>query len=144
MLFGNTLHNLDNKNRLVIPRKFVNKLGNKVYILKGYEGCLSLFSEDAFKTYINNLSKYDFEKKNSRDVIRVALSSVYELEIDSKNRIQLPCDLISKYQISNSLMVVGVNDHLELWNKDKWNEYISVAEESYEQNSERLLGDKND
>lgn len=142
MYYGYSCHILDSKNRLVIPKRFVKELSNKVYILRGYEGCLSLYDEKSFNSYIEKLSSYSFEDKNYRSLIRTALSSVTEINIDNKNRIQIPIDLINKYNISSSIAVVGVFDHLEIWNKEKWDEYSKTSNEEFENISQKLLGGK--
>lgn len=143
MLFGSFNHTLDNKNRLVIPARFRKALSSRLYLLKGYDGCLSVFDEKSFELYIQKINEYPFEKKDSRDVIRIALSSVVELEIDAKNRIQIPSEIIDKYSMSNDLMIVGVIDHIEIWNLDKWNKYLDESNNQFEEKAEKLLGDKN-
>ena len=143
MLFGSFNHTLDNKNRLVIPARFRKGLSSRLYLLKGYDGCLSVFDEKSFELYIQKINEYPFEKKDSRDVIRIALSSVVELEVDAKNRIQIPLEIIDKYSMSNDLMIVGVIDHIEIWNLDKWNKYLDENSNQFEEKAEKLLGDKN-
>lgn len=70
-------------------------------------------------------------------------SSVVELELDSKNRIQLSPSLLSKYQISNQVEVIGMLTHLEIWNASKWDEYSEENEKLFEEKSEELLGKNN-
>ena len=136
MFFGSYDHQLDNKNRLVIPSKFLPGLSDELYILKGYDGCLAIYPEDSFKTLVSKLEAKNFESSNDRENIRLALSSVFCLEIDKVNRVVIPTTLAKKYHISQSVKVVGVIDHFEVWSIDKWEEYSSKAEEHYEINAE--------
>ena len=139
MFFGSFEHCLDDKNRLLIPSKLRNALGSKLFIMKGYEGSLSIYPNDQFVKFLNKLQTLPFESKVSRDIERIALSSVFELEIDKVNRIQIPTALINKYSISKEVVVVGVIDHIEVWSKQKWNKYLEDNEAEYEQKSEELL-----
>ena len=139
MFFGSFEHLLDEKNRLLIPSKLRNALGSKLFIMKGYEGSLSIYPNDEFVKFMSKLQNLPFESKVSRDIERIALSSVFELEIDKVSRIQIPTALINKYSISKEVVVVGVIDHIEVWSKDKWNKYLEDNEAEFEQKSEELL-----
>lgn len=139
MFFGTFEHVLDNKNRLVIPGRIVKSLkSDKLFIMKGYEGTLSIFPNEEFDKYLAKLQSFPYENKSSRDVLRIALSSVYELELDKSNRVQIPTSLVNKYKISKEVVVVGVLDHIEVWSKDKWEKYLKDNEKDFEDISERL------
>ena len=139
MFFGSYEHTLDDKGRLVLPSRLRNNLGNKLFILKGYEGSLSLYKEEEFKSYIDSLSSLPYSSKNNRDIVRIALSSVFELNLDSQYRIQIPQALINKYQIEKEVVIIGVIDHLEIWNKSKWDKYQKDNDKEFEEKSERLF-----
>ncbi len=139
MFFGSFVHSLDEKNRLLIPSRLRAALTNKIFIMKGYEGSLSLYPEGSFEKYLAKLQSLPFESKTSRDIERIALSSVFELDIDKVNRIQIPTALINKYKISKEVVVIGLLDHIEIWSKEKWNKYLEENEEQYESKSEELL-----
>ena len=141
MFFGSFEHNLDDKGRLVLPSKFRSELGEKLYILRGYEGSLTIYKEAEFNSYLAKLSSLPYTSKNNRDIVRIALSSVFELNIDKQYRIQIPAQLLNKYSISKEIVIVGVIDHIEIWNKDKWEEYNSLNEKEFEAKSEALLNE---
>lgn len=144
MFYGSFVHSLDDKYRLVIPSKMRGNVGTKLFILKGYDGCLSLYCEKDFQDYLAKLSELPFLDKNSRDVERIALSTVYDLDVDKASRIQIPTALVNKYQISKEVVVVGMLDHIEVWSKTKWDEYVKANEADYEAKSEQLLKKIND
>ena len=139
MLFGSFEHQLDEKGRIILPSKLRSSLGDRLYIIKGYEGCLSVFCEKDFQEYIKKFKELPYNEKLTRDVVRIAMSSVSELIVDKQYRIQLQKEVIEKYGISKELTIVGVIDHIEIWNRDKWNEYISNNENKFDFNSEALL-----
>ncbi len=139
MFFGSYIHVLDDKNRLCLPSRLRQKLEDKVYILKGYDGCISIYSEEAFQKYVDSLATLSFANHLSRDVERIALSSVFELEIDKANRIQLPTALVNKYSISKDVVVLGLIDHVEIWSKERWERYLDENEKDFEEKSENLL-----
>jgi MraZ protein len=138
MFFGNYQHNLDNKGRLMIPSKMRDEAGERLYIMKGYEGCLSVFKESAFASEIQKNNLLPFNQKNARDYVRLQLSSVAELEVDKQGRIQLPTQLLSEYKIGKSVYVIGVSDHFEIWDTAAWSEYLKQNANSYEVKAEML------
>ena len=144
MFYGSYVHFLDDKNRLVIPSKMRGLVGEKLFILRGYDGCLSLYTEADFATYLASLTSMSDLDKNSRDVKRIALSTVSELEVDKASRIQIPTALVKKYDISKEVVVIGMLDHIEVWSKTKWDSYVNENEADYEAKSEQLLKKSND
>ena len=139
MFFGSFEHTLDEKNRLLIPSRLRGQVGSKLFIMKGYEGSLSLYPEVEFEKYLTKLESLPYESKISRDIERISLSSVFELEVDKANRIQIPTALINKYGITKDVVVVGVLNHIEVWSLEKWNAYLKDNEAEFESKSEELL-----
>ena len=139
MFFGSFEHSLDEKNRLLIPSRLRGQIGSKLFIMKGYEGSLALYPEEGFQKYLKKLESLPFESKISRDIERISLSSVFELDVDKVNRIQIPTTLINKYGITKDVVVVGVIDHIEVWSKAKWEQYLKDNEAEFESKSEELL-----
>ena len=140
MYFGSYEHSLDEKGRLLIPRKLKEGLseGSNLYILKGFEGCIAVYNEDEFKKLTEECSKISFNKKNSRDYLRLVLSSVTNLVVDKVGRIQLPTPVLNKYEIGRQVMIIGVGDHFEIWDLNKFNIYQAEANENFEQIAESL------
>ena len=142
MFFGSYVHNLDEKGRLVIPSKMREELGLKAYILKGYDGALSIYKEEGFLKLMEEVNSLPFNKKNTRAYLRTQLASVCELEIDRQGRVLLPTQLLSKYQIGREVIVIGALDHIEVWNKAEYEAYEKAADSSFEEIAEEL--DKED
>lgn len=136
--FGTYQHTLDSKNRLLVPSKLKGLLTHAVYVMKGLDGCLSLYDEISFQNYIEKLQKLSFNKAKEREFIRTILSSVVEMVADKVGRIQIPSQIIKRYNIEKEVVVVGVGDHVEVWNLNKWNEYIEASEAKLEDISEDI------
>ena len=138
MFFGSYTHNLDEKGRLVIPSKMRDELGLKAYILKGFDGALSIFKEEDFQNLVKELQNLPFNKKNSRAYLRIQLASACELDIDRQVRALLPTQLLNKYQIGKEVIVIGALDHIEVWNKKDYEAYEKNADSSFENIAEEL------
>ena len=138
MFFGSYSHTLDNKGRLMIPAKLRNEAGGRLYILKGYEGSLSVYKEADFLNLTAALEDLSYNQRDTRDVQRITLASVVELEVDAQGRIQLPSKLLGDYKISRSVVVVGVINHFEIWDAVAWENYLKQNEKDYEAKAEKL------
>ena len=142
MFFGTYSHSLDNKGRLVIPRKMRDELGVKIFIMKGYDGALSVYKEEAFLKLIEEEETLSFKKKEHRDYLRIRLASVVDLEVDKMGRVQIPTSTLTKYNIGKDVVVLGAGEHIEIWDANKYEEYISSIEENFEEIAERISSDE--
>lgn len=143
MFFGHYEHSLDDKGRLLLPRKIKEELkdNSPLYVLKGFEGCLSIYSQADFLKLCQECEKVSFNKKNSRDYLRAVLSSVIELSIDKVNRIQIPKDTLSRFHINKNVIIIGVGDHFEIWDSELYLKYEEEVNSKFELIAENLQKD---
>ena len=129
MLMGEYHHNIDDKNRLIIPSKFREELGNEFVITRGLDGCLFVYSMDEWNKVMNKLKTLPFTKKDARTFMRFMLSAASIWEFDKQGRINLVNSLINYAEIKKECVIIGVNDRLEIWAVEKFNELLSNSEE---------------
>lgn len=139
MFFGSYEYNVDEKGRVNIPPKFRNDIGDKLYLIKGYEGCISLYKEQDFQRYITNIQNLPYEKAKVRHHARILLQSVVELSIDKAGRVLIPTKTLKEYEIGRNVLVLGALDHLEIWDVEKWKAYKEENEKSFELDAEDLI-----
>ena len=138
MYFGSFVHNLDEKGRLMIPRKMREELGYKVYIMKGFEGSLSLYNEDRYQELVKEFSRLSFNQAKVRDYLRLQFASTYEMDVDKLGRVQIPTALLTKFNISREVLVLGIGDHIEVWDKAKYEEYENNIRDQFESLAEDI------
>lgn len=138
MFKGQFRHTLDSKNRLIIPVKLRDGLGESFTVTKGLDGCLSVYTEDRWESMIAKVSSIPATKKEARMYLRVLTGNAMDVSLDSQGRIQLPQFLIKQANITKGCVIVGVADHVEIWSEEQWDSYDDVASESYESIAETL------
>ena len=138
MFFGSYSHSLDDKNRLMIPSKMRESLSNKLFMLKGFDGAISVYEQQAFQDLIAKLEKMAFTKKDTRSFLRTQLANTYELDVDKRGRISIPTPIINKFNIGKEVIVLGAGDHIEIWDKKTFEEYQAENESQFEDIAERL------
>ena len=141
MFFGSFAHTLDEKGRLMIPRKMREELGYKVYIMKGLDGPLSIFTEQGFAKLNEKYNRLPFSQSKIRDYLRAQFASTYEMDVDKLGRVQIPTALLNKFNISRNVIVLGIGDHIEIWDAKKYEEYESGIMNDFEKNAEAINND---
>ena len=138
MFIGQYRHNLDTKNRLIVPVKFREGLGESFVVTMGLDGCLSIYTMDKWGDMIEKLEQIPATKKEARMYLRTLTTRAVECELDSQGRIQLSQFLVKAAEISKSCVIVGVADHVEIWPAERWDSYDVSASESFESVAETL------
>ncbi len=123
MLIGEYYHNLDTKGRVSIPSKFRDDLGGTFVLSKGLDNCLYAYSATEWKGFQNDLLA--LRGADAQRVRRFFFSGASECEIDSQGRVVLPPAFREYAGLKKELVIIGVSNRAEIWDKEKWESYIS-------------------
>jgi len=138
--FGEFRSKLDKQGRIVIPSKMREQLkGKNVYLTRGLEECLFLFSENVWKSQSEKLKILPFTKGDPRAFTRLFFSGAYRTNIDKQGRLNIPSNLAVYAGIENSVVIIGVGTRIEIWDEKKWEEYYKKFLPSYAEISEKLM-----
>ena len=139
MFMGEFHHSLDDKQRVIIPSKFRYELGEKFIITRGLEKCLFIYSVNEWNAIVERLRTLPFTKKDARDFIRFFLSGATECEFDRQGRINITSPLVSYAGLNKNIVIIGVNDRLELWSEESWNNFFNENEDKLADIAEHLF-----
>jgi MraZ protein len=118
---GHFDYSLDAKNRLNIPPKFRAAFSGGVVLAKALEPCVAVWTPEAFDTFTEAfLSGLNPLSSERRQLTRFFAGGSFESELDSAGRVTLGAPLIGHAEIKKEVVVVGVIDHLEVWDREKW------------------------
>lgn len=139
---GEYTYSIDEKKRLAVPVKMRQALGPKGVISRGLDKCLYLFTAKAWENWVGEIGKLSLAGADNRSFSRFFMTGAMEVELDNLGRILVP-DFLKKYAgLNKKVVVAGVNDHIEIWDEDKWREYREKTEASSEEIAERLYENK--
>ncbi len=138
MFIGEYQHNLDTKGRIVIPGKFREELHTTFILTRGLDGCLTIYSLKQWEKMFEEVNKLPTTKKAARQYVRMLTSTATECTLDSQGRIQIPSFLSKPVNIVKECVVIGANDHIEIWDKQTWENYYVDASNSFEEIAENL------
>ena len=143
MFYGEYQHSLDKKGRLILPSKFreVAKANfvERFFVTRGLDNCLFMFSEDEWKARETKFKSLSFTKKEARYFNRLFFSGTVEVAPDKQGRIMLPKYLKDYAGIKGNVVLVGISNRIEIWSKDKWNEFYRGNRDSFEDIAEKLV-----
>ncbi|MBP3892015.1 MAG: division/cell wall cluster transcriptional repressor MraZ [Solobacterium sp.] len=138
MFMGEYRHSLDNKNRMIVPAKFRDELGDTFVVTKGLDGCLTVYTYPQWERLATQLEQLPSTKKEARQYMRTFMSNAQECNVDTQGRIQLPQKLVNIANIQKKCAVIGAGDHVEIWAEEKWDAYDEMASDSFETVAETL------
>ncbi len=139
MLMGEFHHTIDEKNRIIIPSKFREELGNSFVVTRGLEGCLFAYPLVEWNRITNQLKSLPFTKKDARNFSRFFLSGATTAEFDKQGRINIASPLVHYADLKKNCVIVGVNERLEIWAEEKWNAFLDQNEEDLSDIAEHLF-----
>lgn len=120
MLTGKYSHSIDAKNRLIIPSKIKEQLGDTITILRGSDKCLTLYSAEEWENYARKIS--ELPKTQVRALTRYLYSNSIEVQPDSQGRVMLPAEMVKYAEITKNIITVGCGKYAEIWSEEVWNE----------------------
>lgn len=143
MFYGEYLHTIDRKGRLILPAKFresaKNNFIDKFFITRGLDGCLFMFSEEEWHSQEQHFKSLPITKQQARTFNRLYFSGAVEVIADKQGRILMPQFLKDFAGIKRDVMVVGVSNRIEIWAKEKWQEFYGNNQPVFEEIAEQLM-----
>lgn len=124
MAGNNYSHQLDAKNRMRIPAKLREELGEGYSVAVGSGGCLYVYTKEQMQEVRTMLSKVNPYREEQLKPARLILSSIWDAEEDKQGRILLP-EYLRKYaKIVKDVVVIKGPNCIEIWAKEIWESYF--------------------
>lgn len=138
MFMGEYTHNIDRKGRLIMPAKFREELGERVYITRGMDGCLTVYPLQEWTNLYAKYSSLPSTNPDARMFMRFFMAKATEVEVDAQGRILIPANLMKDAALEKECYIIGIANRVGIWSKDRW---LTLQEEmlpSYEKFAENL------
>jgi MraZ protein len=139
MLLGEYEHTIDDKNRLTLPAKFRQAFEDGIVVTRGLDGCLWAWTPGGWTNYRDStLATLHPLSQQGRRMQRHFFSGASETAPDKQGRVSIPPALLTHAKLGRDVVVAGVNDHLEIWDRAAWKRELAEVEGSAEDVAERL------
>ena len=143
MLTGTYIRAIDEKRRVPIPRRLLESLPSKtgkLFVTPGTDGSLAIYAEEALAALAERLARASPAAEDVRAFSRLFYAQAQRVELDKQARIRIPPELAELAGLADEAVLLGLNDRLELWDKDRWNDYLSEKRPQYDQIAESAFG----
>ena len=142
MLIGEFESKVGDKNRIAVPKKFRSELSENLIITRGYEQCLILLDEKRWKKLIRSIEVKPLLSANVRNVKRYLVGGAQEIDLDHQGRFVVNTMLKEFANFKEEIVFIGIEDWVEIWDKEKWiakihdlsNKITDIADRLVEQN----------
>jgi MraZ protein len=139
MLLGEHEHTIDDKNRLTLPSRFRQSFADGVVLTRGIEPCLAVYTREGWDDFVRSrLAGLDRFSREARDMRRYLFSGTVVADLDKQGRVTLPAALMAKAELGRDVVVAGVGDYLEVWDRDAWRVQLEDVERRADVVAERL------
>jgi MraZ protein len=125
MLIGEYSSKIGNKNRVAVPKKFRDLMNEDLIVTRGYEQSLILVDKERWKALLKSLEVRSLLNTDVRDVKRYLVGGAYEIELDNQGRFVLNDTLREFGNINEEVVFVGIENWIEIWDKDRWQDKIN-------------------
>ena len=144
LLTGTFPRTIDEKQRIAIPKRLRDAIQREeaavvMYVAPGTDGSLALYTEDGFSELAEQLSASPPTGQDVRAFSRLFYSQAQRIELDRQGRLRIPPELVELATLEKDIVLVGVRDHLELWNRQSWQAYLERQRADYDRLAEKAF-----
>ena len=130
LLTGEFQHVVDGKGRVLVSNKLRNQIdvdahGSNFYLVLGANGILCLYPESYYERIALAMVPQETAPDEAVAYERISFAFTNKVELDSQGRILLSDRLRKRAGLRDHITLIGVRDHIELWNDEDWDQYVS-------------------
>ena len=150
-LTGEYQHIVDDKGRVLVTNKLRSQIdvdiyGSSFFLVLGANGILCLYPERCFEELIHTFDDSITAPNEALDYERMSSALACKVELDAQGRLLINERLKKRAKLKDHITLVGVRDHIELWNEQDWEQYLSDNMVQYQkqmQQARQLMLQKN-
>ncbi|MGJ3240807.1 MAG: division/cell wall cluster transcriptional repressor MraZ [Anaerolineae bacterium] len=120
MFWGEYAHQLDSKGRLIIPSRYREKLTDDAILTRGLDRNLVIYPQATWQTVTQQLNAMPITHPTARALRRLLFSGAVEMTLDKQGRVNVPNYLLKYASIEDSILLVGMETFIELWQPERW------------------------
>lgn len=146
LLTGSYRRTLDDKLRLAIPKQLRDAVGftdqTVLYLAPGTDGSLAIYTQEVFDQLGQRLASASPAAQEMRSFSRLFYAQAQMAEVDKQGRLRIPPELAQLAKLSNEVVLLGVRDHMELWDAVTWTSYLNDNQPKYDRLAENALAEQ--
>jgi MraZ protein len=127
LLTGTYPRTLDDKKRLALPKRVREQLGEPetLFVTPGPDQCLWLYTQPELERLADKLDQAPATDAEARVFRRLYFAQTEAVDVDKSGRTLVPERLVQFAGLQHDVVLIGVRDHLELWDAERWQAYLT-------------------
>jgi MraZ protein len=126
LLTGTHPRTLDDKKRLALPKRIREILGEpaSLFVTPGPDQSLWVFTQAELERLAEKMDQSPSSNSEARVFRRLYFAQAEQVDVDRNGRILVPDRLALFAGLRTEVVLLGVRDHLELWDAVKWQSFV--------------------
>ncbi len=127
LLTGTYSRTLDEKKRLVFPKRVREQLNEpeRLFVTPGPDQSLWLYAQASLERQAEKIDQAPATDAEARVFRRLYFAQTEAVDVDRNGRILIPERLVQFAALKHEVVLIGVRDHLELWDGERWQQYLA-------------------
>lgn len=142
MFYGEYEHTVDEKSRLTLPARFRDALAGGVVLARGIEKNIDVYPRASWDANVGRIAELDSLNREAREMKRFVFAGATVAELDKQGRVLVPPHLATHASVEKEVVLAGVHDHIEIWDRSEWATHLSAIEGSAGDVAERLANQR--
>ena len=141
MFTGTHLRTLDAKKRIAIPKVFRDLLtaaSPRIFLAPETAQSLSIYPAYRFEERAQDLRQRVATEPQNRIYLRLYYSQAEGVELDKQGRIRIPDRLLEFAGLAQEIVLLGIDDHIEVWDTSRWEAFLTSHGPSFDQVAENI------
>jgi len=131
-LLGTHGYQLDPKGRLSLPARFREAFADGAWLTLGQDGCLFAFPRAEWDRRSDEVAASPLSDADGRAYARLFFGASDEAHIDGQGRLTIPGRLRDAAGIARDVVVLGVRDRMEIWDRMSYERYEAAYVGAYQ------------
>jgi MraZ protein len=140
LLTGSFVRAIDEKLRIAIPKALRDVLGRNgavvLFVAPSTDGSLAIYTEESLNRLADKLAQNSPAGKDVRAFRRMFYARATAIELDRQGRVRIPPDLAQWANLGKDAVLLGIEDHMELWDPTRWEAYLAERQSHYDEIAE--------
>ena len=127
LLTGTYPRTLDDKKRLALPKRVRELLKEPavLFVTPGPDQSLWVYTQEALERLAQKLDQAPAADAEARVFRRLYFAQTEAIDVDRSGRVLIPDRLLQFAGLRHDVVMIGVRDHLELWDAERWRDYLA-------------------
>jgi MraZ protein len=131
-LLGTHSYQLDPKGRISLPSRFRDVFSQGAVLTLGQDGCLFCFPRDEWERRSEEVRNRPLSDAEARAYARMFFGNAESVDLDAQGRLVIPQRLRAEAGIAKDVVVLGVFDRMEIWDRGAHGRYEQMHAGAYQ------------